>query len=691
MASRLLTFPSMARVMMRCWGDFGLHEAESGEDLRPRGRKARALLAYLALHSGKPVSRQRLMGLLWSERADEQARSSLRQVLFELREFSRAYPPLLHIARETVTLPSDMIETDMDRWRRLAEETDYETLLTELPDGDDTLFANLDGVDCGFDEWLRVERTRQRDAVIALIAEASAGALAAGQTRAARALHARLIEFNPEESAPAPSAPPAPVQGPEAAAAAAPSLRRRLILWPLGAALLAAAGGGSALWFRSEPPAVSQQSRQAQELYETAHAIVYQRRGAEFPTALNLLRRAVALDPEFVPAITDLAALLGMDNPDTENHAEAERLARRAIRLEPKSAMAHGVLGMILGFDSPEARSEIKKAAALDPRDPQIQFWLSNVLGNEGDYVGRLQALRRAAASAPSWNRGLGVAAVAAWEMGFPKEAESYAARLRDIDYRQSFDCSYSIDFAGGDYSGVVADTLAARERLNDSNFADSKLGMALLVLGHVQPARLLLRLPPPLWRVVSGAGPAPGELEPLMVQAAHDYRAASLALTALRQTLKARPAEVVAVYDRKVGDLGLLHDDNVPFDVLVTDGLQVALALRAVGRAAEADRLLARADAAIRRSTSHGAVPNWLPAGAAGIWVAQGRREDALAALRTSLDRGWHYMPFTPMPDMGDIPSFQSLRGDPRFEALRQRELDHLAREKRELGPSPV
>jgi glycosyltransferase A (GT-A) superfamily protein (DUF2064 family) len=276
--------------------------------------------------------------------------------------------------------------------------------------------------------------------------------------------------------------------------------------------------------------------------------------------------------------------------------------------------------------------------------------------------------------------------------MGFRKEAEAYAAHLREIDFRQSFDCNYSVDFAAGDYSGVVADTFAARERLNDSAFADGKLGMALLVLGYSQPARLLLRLPPSLWRIASGEGPAPGELVPLLIQAQGDWRAASLALTALRQTLKGgRAAEIVAAYDRRIGDLSRLHDADVPTGDIMTTGLQVALALRAVGRTDEAERLLARADAAIRRSYTHGAVPNWMPAGASGVWAAQGRREEALAALKTALDAGWHYMPLTPLPDMGDIPSFQSLRGDLRFEVLRRRELDHLARERRELGPVPI
>ena len=48
-------------------------------------KKAQALLAHLALSPGHTQPRARLAGLLWGDRADEQARNSLRQTLFELR------------------------------------------------------------------------------------------------------------------------------------------------------------------------------------------------------------------------------------------------------------------------------------------------------------------------------------------------------------------------------------------------------------------------------------------------------------------------------------------------------------------------------------------------------------------------------------------------------------------------------
>ena len=50
-----------------------------GQELRFKSRKSRAALAYLALNDDSHETRERLVGLLWSESEEEKARASLRQ------------------------------------------------------------------------------------------------------------------------------------------------------------------------------------------------------------------------------------------------------------------------------------------------------------------------------------------------------------------------------------------------------------------------------------------------------------------------------------------------------------------------------------------------------------------------------------------------------------------------------------
>src|SRR5512138_427275 len=60
-------------------------ETSVGHAIAVRSRKGIGLLACLALAGGKPVGRDQLCALLWSDRQTAQARASLRQLLLDLR------------------------------------------------------------------------------------------------------------------------------------------------------------------------------------------------------------------------------------------------------------------------------------------------------------------------------------------------------------------------------------------------------------------------------------------------------------------------------------------------------------------------------------------------------------------------------------------------------------------------------
>ena len=64
----------------------GLRLSVGNDPLPLANRKARAILAFLALENAPAVPRERLATLFWSESSERHARSSLRQTLFELRE-----------------------------------------------------------------------------------------------------------------------------------------------------------------------------------------------------------------------------------------------------------------------------------------------------------------------------------------------------------------------------------------------------------------------------------------------------------------------------------------------------------------------------------------------------------------------------------------------------------------------------
>lgn len=158
---------ALSHVRMRLWGDFSVTDS-MGKVITPRGRKARALLAWLALHPGRPISRERICGLLWGNRAEEQARASLRQTLFELKPFTIGPEPLLHVGRSHISLDPNRLQTDLDGLDDAARCQDGAAFARLHPDHGEHFLNNLNDIDSSFDDWLAIERTRQRDRLEAL-------------------------------------------------------------------------------------------------------------------------------------------------------------------------------------------------------------------------------------------------------------------------------------------------------------------------------------------------------------------------------------------------------------------------------------------------------------------------------------------------------------------------------------------
>jgi hypothetical protein len=65
---------------------------------------------------------------------------------------------------------------------------------------------------------------------------------------------------------------------------------------------------------------------------------------------------------------------------------------------------------------------------------------------------------------------------------------------------------------------------------------------------------------------------------------------------------------------------------------------------------------------------------------------AAQGRREEAIAALEKAVKLGWFYNNETySFRDIAQEPAFRDIASDPRFQQVRAYFAGHLARERRE------
>ena len=110
----------MAHLDVRLLGGFEAR-LDSGQKIALSTRKAEALLAYLALAPGKARSRDQLADLLWSDRGEAQAKSSLRQALTALRRgLQDNGSPVLATEGESVALDADAVAVDVLEFERLA-------------------------------------------------------------------------------------------------------------------------------------------------------------------------------------------------------------------------------------------------------------------------------------------------------------------------------------------------------------------------------------------------------------------------------------------------------------------------------------------------------------------------------------------------------------------------------------------
>ena len=136
----------------------------SGSEITIQSKKGRALLAILAVSQSGGMSREKLAALLWSDRGEEQARSSLRQTLTILRkELAVAGQDLIVADDLRVELAGQGLEVDAVKIVELSRASDASSLrqAVELHKGE--FLADVSVNDPAFEEWLRHERSRLRD------------------------------------------------------------------------------------------------------------------------------------------------------------------------------------------------------------------------------------------------------------------------------------------------------------------------------------------------------------------------------------------------------------------------------------------------------------------------------------------------------------------------------------------------
>ena len=434
-------------------------------------------------------------------------------------------------------------------------------------------------------------------------------------------------------------------------------------------------------------------------LYVTARSLMRLREPANIAAAVDLLKRAVKLDPNYAPAWAELASatrlshFYGHEDEPVSNWVRPEdlRYAERAVALAPDLGRTHAILGMLATANNVNAeeatkrrgRAELERAVKLDPQDAEAWYWLHGVRQNDLDFEGALEAVRHTAEIDPFFVFSNYYPHLA-WEMG-ERDAAVRFVKNRIENHPDAYNrerARADLAHIQNDWSGFYLSLKKARDvgRPDMRPYAQEGMGFILQRLGLIEEARRYL---PPEFLAARLGNPPP--IETLFRKDPLDFWLNSAVPFYSRLLInRGRSADLVSLYDRAFqSPEAMLARIGKP--EFVTFAPVAAPALQDVGRKQEAAKLLTMADKLCNDAIRRGRTPIGFQVNCSRTWAMLGRSDQTLRMLQRAMTAGWR-------PDGGwsvlltDEPAYRSMRNDPRLKRLGSNVVAENERERREL-----
>ena len=169
----------------------------------------------------------------------------------------------------------------------------------------------------------------------------------------------------------------------------------------IGDILLAELSGGGGI------PAATPTEIEVYELYLSARQLIHTRNGDNLAEASTMLDGALAVDPDYAPALAQKALVVYLlsdnlgsygDIPIAEALAISRPLVDRALSLEPQLAEAHAVSGLIKASENAPIEEQIEtleRALALNPNLDDASNWLSTAFNTALRFAESLSLLEQ--------------------------------------------------------------------------------------------------------------------------------------------------------------------------------------------------------------------------------------------------------------------------------------------------------
>jgi TolB-like protein len=447
---------------------------------------------------------------------------------------------------------------------------------------------------------------------------------------------------------------------------------------------------------QAAPVAQAAASLPAYELFLQARRLIQGRTRSGIEAARKLLDDALALDPDYAPALAAAAQAVLLlndrvsgygDIPIDQAAAMAQRLLDRALALDPNLAEAHAVQGLLLGHQRDYARAEaaLARALALNPSLSDALHWQAGLLGNAGRLRERLATQRRLAELDPLNVANLTVLPGTLLESGEPIEAEAVAVRLQRAfpDNPQGFSAHAGVLLNTGRLAEAHETAAQAQALAPEAAVTHLTNGSVFYALGDFDR---VLSLPRARHRgraliALGRVDEAVAEARERLAATPGDHDAATDLLFTLSQA--GRHDEVLALYRARWADL-----DGI--DARFGTGAYqvqapIAAAQHALGRHEALAETLAHWRERLAFLREQGYAGREFPITEARYLALAGERAAALAALTKAINLGWRDL------RLDRDPAFAELHDDADFlaQGARMRELINIERAK--LGMEPL
>lgn len=454
----------------------------------------------------------------------------------------------------------------------------------------------------------------------------------------------------------------------------------------------------------AEAPRVTATTRTditAYSLFLEARDRIFSRDAQKMERARELLDRAIAIDPTYAPAYASRAKayMLLADRPGAhgtlptnEALAGARDDIDRALELDPQLADAYAVNGLINDVTGrPDfAISSLRRAVELNPNSLDARNWLALALSNSGRFRDVTEQLKSLIEIDPLYVSGAHNTFTYAAEIGdfatVKAVAERFIAISKDNSVRSQFQVRLAI------LNREYAEAFRLMEQWGDEADVQalSNLRREHIALGVTGPDEGSGELKPVLLPYeLFNRGDHEGALAAARraMEASPDFSAAHTVYVNLLASTR-HDEELAAYFAREYdGELENFATRLRPRNEVVPPPYQpLALALRAVGDDDGYREVMRRWRFTIDIFRSGGSVSPDRDVDEAAYWAIMGNAERSLDLLEAALEK----RRLLPLQDFA-ARSYDALREQPRFIALRAKNLKRVNAERAKLGYAPL